>query len=122
VFERLDVTSEEDWARVVAATEGREGRIDVLVNNARGAADGRDRGHGARRVRARRAREPGRTFLGIKTVAPVMKRAGRGSIVNVASIDGMSAKNGTRRLRVEQMGGARHDARRGARARQAGIA
>ena len=33
-------------------------------------------------------------FLGMKAVAPTMKRAGRGSIVNVSSIDGMSAKNG----------------------------
>src|SRR5206468_11278696 len=34
------------------------------------------------------------TSLGGAAGAPVMRRAGRGSIVNVASIDGMSAKNG----------------------------
>src|SRR6476659_7031764 len=33
-FERLDVTSEEDWAAVVAATTQQFGRLDVLVNNA----------------------------------------------------------------------------------------
>src|SRR5258706_12390 len=28
-FERLDVTSEEDWQRVIGATDAREGEIDV---------------------------------------------------------------------------------------------
>ena len=37
-FSRHDVTSEEDWARVVAATVERFGRLTVLVNNA-GVAD-----------------------------------------------------------------------------------
>src|ERR1700751_739473 len=33
-FERLDVTSEDNWAAVVAATVQRFGKLDVLVNNA----------------------------------------------------------------------------------------
>src|SRR5688572_6862529 len=33
-FERLDVTSEDDWNRVVSSSLAREGRVDVLVNNA----------------------------------------------------------------------------------------
>ncbi len=93
-FERLDVTSEEDWQRVIGATDAREGRIDVLVNNAAvlhmAAIEDTQL---ADFERVCRVNQVG-TFLGIKAVAPVMKRAGRGSIVNVASIDGMSAKNG----------------------------
>ncbi|HXK22074.1 MAG TPA: SDR family oxidoreductase [Myxococcota bacterium] len=33
-------------------------------------------------------------FLGMRAVAPAMREAGRGSIVNVSSIDGMSTKSG----------------------------
>jgi len=93
-FERLDVTSEDDWRRVVEATETREGRIDVLVNNAAvlhmAAIEDTDLAAYERVVRVNQVG----TFLGIRAVASVMRRAGRGSIVNVASIDGMSAKNG----------------------------
>ena len=94
VFERLDVTQEDDWRRVVDATAAREGRVDVLVNNAAvlHMAAIEDTGL-AEYERVVRVNQVG-TFLGIKAVAPVMRSAGRGSIVNVASIDGMSAKNG----------------------------
>jgi 3alpha(or 20beta)-hydroxysteroid dehydrogenase len=34
------------------------------------------------------------TFLGIRSAIEPMKRAGRGSIVNISSVDGFSAKNG----------------------------
>jgi 3alpha(or 20beta)-hydroxysteroid dehydrogenase len=75
-------------------TDAREGRIDVLVNNAAvlhmAAIEDTELADYDRVVRVNQVG----TFLGIKAVAPVMKRAGRGSIVNVASIDGMSAKNG----------------------------
>ena len=94
VFERLDVTSEADWRRVVDATAEREGRIDVLVNNAAvlhmAAIEDTELADYERVVRVNQIG----TFLGIRAVAPVMRRAGRGSIVNVSSIDGMSAKNG----------------------------
>jgi len=93
-FERLDVTSQDDWRRVVEATAAREGRVDVLVNNAAvlhmAAIEDTDLADYERVVRVNQVG----TFLGIKAVAPVMREAGRGSIVNVASIDGMSAKNG----------------------------
>src|SRR5262245_44123714 len=94
VFARLDVTQEEDWRRVVDATAAREGKIDVLVNNAAvlhmAAIEDTELADYERVVRVSQIG----TFLGIKAVAPAMTSAGRGSIVNVASIDGMSAKNG----------------------------
>lgn len=93
-FERHDVTSEDDWRRVVDATVERHGTVDVLVNNAAvlhmAALEDTTLEQYERVVRVNQVG----TYLGMKTVAPVMKRAGRGSIVNVSSIDGMSAKTG----------------------------
>ncbi len=91
-FERLDVGSEEDWSRVVDATLARA--VDVLVNNAAvlhmAAIEDTTLADYERVVRVNQVGP----YLGIRTVAPVMRRAGCGSIVNVSSIDGMSAKNG----------------------------
>jgi len=93
-FERLDVASEDDWRRVVDAAVERHGTVDVLVNNAAvlhmAALEDTALEQYERVVRVNQVG----TFLGMKAVAPVMKRAGRGSIVNVSSIDGMSAKTG----------------------------
>lgn len=92
-FYKLDVTSEEDWARVVAATEADLGPIDALVNNAgvllfksileTTKAD-YERVLGVNLVGE---------FLGIKAVAPGMIARGKGSIVNISSVDGMKGAN-----------------------------
>ncbi len=93
-FQRLDVTSEESWHEVVDAALGELGGIDTLVNNAgilhMAALDETELSDYERVVRVNQVGP----FLGMKAVAKVMKQAGRGSIVNVSSIDGMSAKNG----------------------------
>ena len=92
-FAALDVTREADWKRVVEQTQRRWGRVDVLVNNAavlHMEALDETRLEDFERVVAVNQRGP---FLGMKSVAPLMKQAGQGSIVNVSSIDGMSAKN-----------------------------
>ena len=52
-FEPLDVTQEEGWAAVVAATTRHFGKLDVLVNNA-------GNYHVETRVRSRRATVSGR--------------------------------------------------------------
>jgi 3alpha(or 20beta)-hydroxysteroid dehydrogenase len=93
-FERLDVGREDDWRRVVDATVARWGTVDVLVNNAAvllmAALEDTALEAYEKVVRVNQVGP----YLGMKTVAPVMRRAGRGSIVNVSSIDGMTAKNG----------------------------
>ena len=84
-FVRLDVTSEDDWARAVETTERLYGRLDILVNNA-GIG-------GGRRVEETTLEEWERTmavnstgvFLGTRAVIPAMRRAGGGSIVNISS-------------------------------------
>lgn len=85
----LDVTDEESWGHALARCEEEFGSITVLVNNA-GVAEGAPIADTTLES-YRRVTEVNQTgvFLGMKTVIPAMKRAGRGSIVNMSSIDGM---------------------------------
>ena len=93
-FIHLDVTTEPHWERAVAETALRFGNIDVLVNNAAvlhmaAIADTSPDDF----LRVVRVNQLG-TFLGIKAVTESMKAAGGGSIVNVASVDGLRGQNG----------------------------
>ncbi|MBS0474264.1 MAG: glucose 1-dehydrogenase [Proteobacteria bacterium] len=92
-FWKLDVTSEDDWARVVTEVEAELGPVDALVNNAgilmfKGLLE---------TTKADYERVLGVNlvgeFLGIKAVAPGMIARGRGAIVNVSSVDGMKGAN-----------------------------
>ena len=93
-YVHLDVTSEEDWGRAVQAAVDRFGGVDALVNNAgvllMAAIEDTTLADFERVVGVNQTG----TFLGIRSVIEPMKRAGGGSIVNVSSIDGMTAKNG----------------------------
>jgi 3alpha(or 20beta)-hydroxysteroid dehydrogenase len=87
----LDVTSEEDWRRVARAVDDQFGRIDVLVNNAgiilrRSVMDTTLADwHLVLEVNVTGA------FLGTKCMAPLMRDAGGGAIVNVSSTAGLIA-------------------------------
>lgn len=89
-FVELDVADEARWAEVVAAIEADHGRLDVLVNNA-GIGDGRgivDQGvRGWDRLLGINLWGP---VVGMRTVAPVMKRGGGGSVVNISSVAGLT--------------------------------
>jgi NAD(P)-dependent dehydrogenase (short-subunit alcohol dehydrogenase family) len=92
---RLDVTDENSWRELVDEIVGSHGRIDVLVNNAGGVgsyepidAISLDDWH---RIIALNQTGP---FLGMRAVIPHMKRAGKGSIINVSSIWGISGAAG----------------------------
>ncbi|MDX8029354.1 glucose 1-dehydrogenase [Lentzea sp. BCCO 10_0856] len=89
-YSHLDVSSEEDWAAVVASTVDTLGDITVLVNNAgilhfSALADTTladyQRVIGINQVG---------TFLGMRAVVESMTRAGGGSIVNVSSVEGLA--------------------------------
>ncbi len=93
-FERLDVTDPASWRHVVERTIEVFGPPTVLVNNA-----------GLLLIKALVEIDPADVerlwrvnqlgpFLGMQAVAPAMRSAGGGSIVNVSSVDGLSAKNG----------------------------
>lgn len=94
VFVAHDVSSEDSWQRCIAASEREFGPIDVLVNNAAvlllsSLVDTKVEDFD----RVVSVNQRG-VFLGVKSVVESMKRAGGGSIVNVASVDGMKGQPG----------------------------
>lgn len=93
-FMELDVTRADDWARLVERALALTDGIDILVNNAAVLHLGPiDRTPEATFRRVFEVNTVG-AFLGIAAVAPVMRSAGRGSIVNVASLDALIGMNG----------------------------
>lgn len=90
-----DVSSEQDWRRVVRQSVDRFGAIHGLVNNAgiitREGVDGTtlETWEKIQSVNSRGI------FLGIKHTAPEMRKGGGGSIVNVSSIWGIVGSGGS---------------------------
>ncbi|MGW6130857.1 SDR family oxidoreductase [Cellulomonas sp. NPDC055163] len=92
-YVHLDVTSEGDWAAAVEVAVGLGG-VDVLVNNAGIANAGRIERYGREKWDAVIAVNLTGTYLGVRAVVPVMKAAGKGSIVNISSVEGMRGDAG----------------------------
>ena len=93
-YRHLDVSQETDWNDVVAGTLEAHGRIDVLVNNAailKIASIADTTPEDLLRLVSVNQLGP---FLGIRAVCGPMREAGGGSIVNVASSDGVKGMNG----------------------------
>jgi len=88
-FMKMDITSPQEWERVVSHIIEKEGHLDVLVNNAG--------------INIRKAIEDmelsewntmmlvnvGSVFLGTKYVIPVMRKQGGGAIINTSSVCGL---------------------------------
>jgi len=90
-FVRHDVRDEDEWKDLIAGVMAREGRLDVLVNNAGVVEAGNIENTSAEDWRFVMAVSADGTFFGCKHAIPAMKASGGGSIINmasVASIDG----------------------------------
>ncbi|HZQ13010.1 MAG TPA: SDR family NAD(P)-dependent oxidoreductase [Pseudolabrys sp.] len=90
-FRKLDVADEKDWHSAVTFAKDRFGGLDVLVNNAGISLRGVDIEHTTREQwdRVLGVNLTG-CFLGIRTVAPLMKAARAGAIVNIGSTAGIN--------------------------------
>ncbi|MFD9064414.1 glucose 1-dehydrogenase [Kitasatospora purpeofusca] len=88
-FVRHDVTSEEDWQRVVDHAVAEFGAVHGLVNNA-GISTGTLLADESVAY-FRKVLDVNLTgvFIGMKTVVPAMRAAGGGSIVNISSAAGL---------------------------------
>lgn len=93
IFVHHDVTDEASWQNVIEQTMSAFGSIDVLVNNAgivlfKAILDTEKDEY----ERVLKVNLVG-SFLGVKMVGGQMVRQGSGSIVNISSVDGLSASN-----------------------------
>jgi len=90
-FLRLDVTSETDWTKAVQTATDRYGRVDILVNNA--GLLTLETTEEVTKQQWDRVMDVNMwgIVLGTKAVVPEMRKAGKGSIVNISSLSAMTA-------------------------------
>lgn len=88
-FYKHDVTSEAEWLAVVEDTEAKYGPINVLVNNA-GIVISKTLEE-ITEAEYRKVIDINQVgvFLGLKTVAPSLKKGVDGAIINISSINGL---------------------------------
>jgi len=89
MFIKHDVSNEQDWQKVISHTLEKWNQIDVLVNNAGITYNMKmeDVSHDdyMKIVNINQVS----VFLGMKSVAPVMKEQKKGTIINVSSMNGL---------------------------------
>lgn len=88
-FRHQDVTDENAWAGLVAETEARYGRLDIMVANAGIAVFGPALSMTLADFRRQNAVNIDGVFLSIKHAVPAMRRAGGGSIIVMSSVAGL---------------------------------
>lgn len=89
-YVHLDVTKPDEWARAVSTAVDEFGSLDVLVNNAGilgvGTIDDYDMSEWHRILDINLTG----VFNGMRAAVKPMKEAGRGSIINISSIEGLA--------------------------------
>src|ERR1700741_2175444 len=89
-YMHLDVTKPQQWEAAVATAIAEFGGIDVLVNNAGILNIGSLEDYALSEWQRILDVNLTGVFLGIRAVVKPMKEAGRGSIINISSIEGMA--------------------------------
>ncbi len=89
-YVHLDVTESDDWAAAVAVATSEFGGLDILVNNAGIMNFGLIEDYEISEWHKILDINLTGVFLGIRAVVAPMKAAGRGSIINISSIEGMA--------------------------------
>ncbi len=90
-FHTMDVSSADDWRRVVAAIDESDGRLDVLVNNA-GVLDMLGPEDATEDTWNRTiAVNQTRVVLATKTAIPLLRKSACASVINTSSIFGLIA-------------------------------
>jgi NAD(P)-dependent dehydrogenase (short-subunit alcohol dehydrogenase family) len=94
IFQKLDVTNEENWAAAISAAVTEFGKLTTLVNNA---AIFNNSGLEATSLadwNALLAVNLTGYFLGAKTAMPELVRTGNGAIINISSVYGLIGTTG----------------------------
>lgn len=86
MFMRLNVTDEDNWKYVIAATVEKFGQLDILVNNAGIIALGSIVDTTLESWRQINSVNSDGVFLGCKHAIPAMTESGGGSIINMSSV------------------------------------
>ncbi len=92
-YHRMDVTSDGEWAAVVARVLAAHGRIDTLVNNAGISGSAQPDPHNLEAWNALMNVNATGVYLGHRNVIPTMVGNGCGTIVNISSISGVVGQN-----------------------------
>ncbi|MGW6907070.1 SDR family oxidoreductase [Streptomyces sp. NPDC054940] len=93
-YAHLDVSGDEGWQRVVAQVERELGPVSVLVNNAGILEWGTIEEQSLESFRRAIDVNLQGAWLGMRTAAPSLRRAGGGVIVNISSIAGITGYAG----------------------------
>ncbi|MGJ8628954.1 MAG: SDR family NAD(P)-dependent oxidoreductase [Sulfitobacter sp.] len=84
-FVKLDVSSEADWRALAKKVDAEHGKADILVSNAGIYLSGTTENTPVDEWDKMFSVNAKGVFLGSKTVIPLMRKAGSGSIVNISS-------------------------------------
>ncbi|MFI7127908.1 SDR family NAD(P)-dependent oxidoreductase [Nonomuraea sp. NPDC050153] len=94
MFVELDVARPEAWERAITAVEDRFGPLNVLVNNAGIGASTYVESYAPADYERTLAVNLEGALLGMRAALPSLRRGGRGSIINVSSLQGVEADVG----------------------------
>lgn len=94
LFLEQDVVDEPRWAEVIAETERRFGRLDILVANAGIVLFGAVEDMTLADWRRQNAVNLDGVFLSVKHALPLMRRSGGGSIILMSSVAGLQGSAG----------------------------